>query len=100
MSVNWGTVAKTGLQVVGAVIPQVGVIEQLAKAVPQLTGQAKEDAVVSVATESLETAEGFAGKELLSDPQFQTAVRSFIQAYVGLQNVVNTKPAATQGPIA
>lgn len=98
MHVNWSTVAKVGLNVAGAVLPQVNIIEAVAKSIPGLSGKAKEDAAVELTKQAVEAAESVAGKELLSDPAVEAAVRSFIEAYVALQNVVSQKPGAGQSP--
>jgi len=88
MSINWASVAKVGLQVAGANVPQVNLIEQLAKSIPGLSGAAKENAAVDLAKASLESVEGIVGKKLLDDPAIEAASRSFIQAYVALQNAI------------
>lgn len=92
MAVTWGSAVKVGLQVAGALVPQIGVIESIAKAVPGLKGSAKEDAALSLAKDVLVAAGN--AEQLVNDPEVEAAMRSFIQAYVALQNVVNTKPAA------
>jgi hypothetical protein len=88
---NWAAIFKTGLSIASVVVPQINVIEQLAKSVPSLRGKAKEDAVVTLSEEILSTAEQAAGKDLLNDAGVQAATRSFIQSYVALQNVVARK---------
>lgn len=90
---NWASVAHIGLKVASIVVPQIGLIEQVASAIPTLRGGVKEDAAVVLAKAVLEGGEIAVGKELVSDPEFDTAVRKFIQGYVALQTAVNKRPA-------
>lgn len=89
---NWASVAHIGLKVASIIIPQIGLIEQVAAAVPTLRGGLKEDAAVVLAKAVIEGGEAVVGKELVSDPEFEAAVRKFIQGYVALQTAVSKRP--------
>lgn len=91
MNINWSKIANVGIRVASVVVPQIGLIEQVAQALPELKGQQKEDAAVALSRALLETGEAVADKELVNDPQFNAAVRQFIRGYVALQNAVASR---------
>jgi hypothetical protein len=90
----WKQVLNVGLMIAGAVIPGVGAVEQIAKTIPGMKGQQKQDAVVALVKSSLEAAEGISGKDLLNDADVLQATRAVIDATVALQNIIAAKRAA------
>lgn len=91
-SVNWSGVATLGAKIAGVVVPQIGLVETLAGALPSLHGTAKEDTAVQLAKIAVNDANFTAGKTLLNDPEVEAAVRALIQSYVSLQNVIVKNP--------
>lgn len=93
---GWTDVFKIGATVLNAVIPGVGVVEAIARSIPQLRGKAKQDAVVEIVKQSLATAESFAGRELVDDAEIEAATRGVVDAVVALNNIIAKKSAAIQ----
>lgn len=92
MRVPWKTLAHIGLEVIKIVIPQIGLVEQLADAIPLLRGSAKADAAITLTKEALKTVESV--KHLAENPEVEAALRQFVSAYVALQHVVAAHPPA------
>lgn len=94
MGFPWKKLASVGLTIVGAVVPGVSAIEEIAKAFPGLTGKAKQDAVVELVKAALQTVEGVKGSDLANDADVEAATRGVIDAVVGLQNLLARKAAS------
>ena len=77
-----------GLHIAGLVFPQVGTIEAIAKSIPGLKGQSKEDAAIHLTMESVTLFEDLISKDVVNDPEVEKAIRGVIQAVVALQNVL------------
>lgn len=86
---------KIALQVASTAIPGAAQVQILAKSIPGLKGQAKQDAVLDLVKASLLTAESVADRDLLNDPEVEKATRAMIDAVVAFQKVLVKKaPAA------
>lgn len=97
MGFPWKQIAHVGLTIVGAVVPGVAAIEQIARTIPGLRGKAKQDAVVALVRESLAAAEGLKGKDLVDDADVEQATRGVIDAVVALQNLLARKAKIADG---
>lgn len=91
-------IGRIGLAIAGAIVPGVGQIEAIIKALPGLKGPQKQDALVQLVKHSLETAEGLTDKDLLDDAEVEAATRAVIDAVVHLDNVVELKRRARTAP--
>lgn len=94
MKMPWRDVFKVGLTVLNTVIPGVGLVETIAKTIPALRGQQKQDAVVELVKQALATAENFAAKDLADDTDVERATRGVIDAVVALNNLIAQKTTA------
>jgi len=79
---------ETGLHIAAAFVPGVAQIEALARVIPSLSGKVKQDAVVELVKQSLQTTEGISNKDLLNDAEVEKAARAVIDAVVAFQNIV------------
>lgn len=82
-----------GLKIAYAVFEHGSDVERMGKAIPSLKGSAKADAVAALVKESIAISEEVAGKDLVNDPELESAYRALSDAYVHLQNVVAKKSA-------
>jgi len=80
-----------GISIASMFFSKVREIESLAKVLPTLKGADKQNAVMTLVKDSLETVELAAGKDLLNDAEVDKAARAVIDAYVAFQNVVAKK---------
>lgn len=78
-----------GMKLYPLITMAVHVVEKVAHA----KGQDKQDAAVEAIGVGLELLEGGLGKDLLDDAEVQKALRSAIDAYVALQNVIASAKA-------
>ena len=90
---------KTTIAIAGAVVPGVAQVEQIARTLPSLRGQQKQDAVVELVKASLLAAEGVTDKDLLDDPAVADATRRVIDVVVALQAVVKEVQAKRRPPV-
>lgn len=88
---------NVGLAIAGAIVPGVGEVEAIVKALPGTKGQQKQDMLVELVKHSLVTAEGLTERDLLDDAEVEAATRAVIDAVVHLDNVVKAKRAARSG---
>lgn len=88
MKISWLSVARVGAAMVGAIVPGVQTVEALAERVGTLKGKDKEDAVVGLVVNSLESVEGLSGKQLLSTPEIEAATREVIKAVHDLHEAI------------
>lgn len=88
-----GKAGSVGLTIAGKIIPQVAAVEALARSLPGLKGQAKQDAVIALVMESLEATEELTDKDLLNDADVQKAMRGVTDAVVALENIIAAKRA-------
>lgn len=96
MKIRWNDVFRIGTTILGAAIPGVGVVEAIARQIPQLRGQQKQDAVVELVKQALAASEAFVGRELADDEDIAKATRGVIDAVVALNNIIAAKTAAAQ----
>lgn len=93
MGVPWKNIFSIGMTVLDAVIPGVRQIEVIAGLIPQLRGKAKQDAVVELVKQALQTSETFMGRGLADDAEVEKATRSVVDAVVALNNILAKKAA-------
>lgn len=94
MGFPWKNILQTGLTVLGTIVPGVSAVEQISRALPQLRGKQKQDAVVELVKATLLTTESLAGRDLLEDPEVEKATRGVVDAVVAFQNILAKKAAA------
>lgn len=94
MKINWTRVAHIGATIVGAIVPGVQVVEQLATQFGSLKGVEKQEAVVELVRQALAVAEGLHGGALANNADVEAATRAVIDAVVALHQVVAHATAA------
>ena len=94
MKIDWRAVSHIGATIVGAVVPGVQVVEQIAWQFGSLKGAQKPDAVVEMVKQALAAAEGLTSKDLANDLDVEQATRAVIDAVVALHAVVARKTGA------
>jgi hypothetical protein len=97
MNIPWKTIFTLTKSIVEAAVPAVGQVETVAKTIihlKDLSGQAKQDAVLAVVKDAVVAAENLTNKDLLNDADVDKATRGVIDAVVALQNIIAAKKAA------
>lgn len=94
MNKNLKSALKIAIGIAGAAIPAVSQVEHGIEVLKSAKGKAKQDAALELVKSSLEIAEQAAEKDLLNDPEVETATRSVMDAIVALQNVLVKKQPA------
>lgn len=79
---------RAGLSVAGALFPQIGRVEALAKALPDLKGAGKENAAIALLLEAVSMGESLLSRDVVNDQEVERAIRGVIQAVVALQHVL------------
>lgn len=91
MKIELKKALQLGLDIAGAIFPNIAHIEELAKAVPVLKGKAKEDAVIELLKNSSWFIEDVTDKEILNEEDVEAAIRDVIKAVISLQNLIKKK---------
>lgn len=97
MGFPWKKLAQVGITIVGAVVPGVSAIEEIAKGFPGMKGKDKQNAVVELVKAALLTIEGVKGSDLANDDDVIAATRAVIDTVVALQNLLARKALAGAG---
>jgi hypothetical protein len=92
------TFGRIGLSLAEIMVPQVRVIEGLAKALPLLKGKSKQDAWIEIVKQSLEGAENITEKDLLDEPEVEAAARAVADSVVAFDNIVASVKAKRAAP--
>lgn len=82
---------KLGIGVARVMIPAVAKVETIARSLPSLRGQQKQDAVIELVKASVLASESIADRDLLNDPEVERATRAIVDAVVAFQNVLAKK---------
>lgn len=94
MKVPWSTVLNVAIGMLDVAIPGVRNIETIARSIGGLRGKQKQDAVVALVKQSLETSENFLARNFADDAEVEAATRGVIDAVVALNNILAQKAAA------
>jgi len=92
MNAKW---ISLGVKLYPLIVMAVNMVEKVVHA----KGKDKQDAAVEAVGVGLEALEAGLGRDLLDNAEVQAALRSAIDAYVHLQNVVANAKALKAGPI-
>ena len=94
MKIDWRKVSHFGATIVGAVVPGVSEVEELAWSLGGMAGSEKQDAVVELVRKALAAANSVTASQLADDADVQKATRGVIDAVVALQTIIAKKHAA------
>lgn len=89
---------QKGVQILPLVIGAVHAVEMLSVT---LRGKDKQDAAINTLMVMLAATEGLVGRDLMDDQRFRAALRSLIDAYVSIQNLIagNRVPPSQTGAL-
>lgn len=88
MGFPWRKTAGLGWKIATVALPAAGQIEAGIDIARGLKGKDKQEAVVKIVASTVKAAEKFTDQDLVDDPLVQQATRSFVDAYVNLENVI------------